>query len=55
MGTSGARAKQVPVVGCLPGPISIFFIDLECQRVIPRSSKMPLAIQLLSVSQVPIC
>jgi hypothetical protein len=26
VGASRARAKQVPVVGCLPGPISIFFM-----------------------------
>lgn len=28
MGASGARAKQALVVGCLPGPISVFFIDI---------------------------
>jgi hypothetical protein len=33
VGTSRARAKQVPVVGCLPGPISIFFHGMELQVV----------------------
>jgi hypothetical protein len=37
VGASGARAKQVPVVGCLPGPIEIFFMVWNslhtCNRV----------------------
>ena len=32
MGASGARAKQVPVVGCLPGPISVSCCRTTQQR-----------------------
>lgn len=41
MGTSRAIAKQVPVVGCLPGPISIFFVEARDREVHGKSVKRP--------------
>lgn len=42
MGASGARAKQALVVGCLPGPIWLFFVDIvRSNGCCKRTSEAP--------------